>query len=236
MNPELPSSAASPLSEAAGKSTSELNNLLQIISATSSIARESGQSPEEREKYLQMLRVSVERAERVVADLGTQAGGTSEKKAIHHELAPFIRKPSSTPASTKQSILLVDDEEMALTLMKKTLSQAGFEVTTAQSGFESLDLFRRQPYHYGIVLLDLTMPFMDGEETFNRLRQIRADIPVIICTGFIQHERLENLMKQGLTGFMRKPIDPDEIVGTVRSILQTAKYGNLGQGGFSKAV
>jgi len=82
------------------------------------------------------------------------------------------------------------------------------------------------------VLLDLTMPFMDGEETFQRLREIRADVPVVLFTGFVQQERLERLMNAGLVGFLRKPLAPDEIVSFVRSMLQTVKYSgaNLNSG------
>ena len=68
------------------------------------------------------------------------------------------------------------------------------------------------------------MPFMDGEETFQRLREIRPDVPVVICSGFIQQDRLERLMKAGLTGFLRKPLAPDEIVDHLRSILESLKY------------
>ena len=68
------------------------------------------------------------------------------------------------------------------------------------------------------------MPFMDGEETFHRLREIRTDVPVMLCTGFIQNDRLERLMSAGLSGFLRKPFAPDEIASQVRAILESVKY------------
>jgi DNA-binding NarL/FixJ family response regulator len=68
------------------------------------------------------------------------------------------------------------------------------------------------------------MPFMDGEETFNRLREIRHDMPIVMCTGFIQQDRLQRLMGSGLTGFLRKPLAPDEIVSHIRSTLASVKY------------
>jgi DNA-binding NtrC family response regulator len=113
---------------------------------------------------------------------------------------------------------------MALTLVGKILTDAGYQVTTAQSGFECLDHFRRRPFEFELVLLDLTMPFMDGEETFKRLREVRHDIAVVLCTGFIQQDRLQRLMKAGLAGFLRKPLAPQEIVGHVRSMLANARY------------
>jgi DNA-binding NarL/FixJ family response regulator len=70
------------------------------------------------------------------------------------------------------------------------------------------------------------MPFLDGEETFTRLREIRPDIPVVLSTGFIQQERLDRLMTVGLSGFMRKPIAADEMVGFVRSMLASLRYSD----------
>jgi CheY-like chemotaxis protein len=134
-------------------------------------------------------------------------------------------KESSVTTAAKQSILVVDDEEVALTLAKRTLANAGFEVTTAQSGFECLDLFRRHPRGYDLVLLDLMMPLMDGEETLGRLREICPELPVTICTGFVvQQERLDRLMAAGPAGFLRKPIAPDEMVAHIRSILESVRY------------
>ena len=221
------------------QSTSELNNLLQIISGTSSLIQTSGEDRESSEKYLAMLRASIERAEKVAADLTEQAGGTKQKVAMHPDLSGFVRpKTSADSAKTKQSILAVDDEPMALMLVKRILTEAGYDVVTAQSGFECLDLFRQRPFNFQLVLLDLMMPFMDGEETLQRLREIRADTPVVLCAGFVQQDRLDRLMSAGLAGFLRKPVAPDEIVSLVRSMLQSVKYsrGNVNSGGVSAVM
>jgi len=211
--------------ESVSKATSELNNLLQIISGTSAEIGNLWEGSDGSEKYLAMLRTSIERAETVAAELAEQAGGTEKKVLMHPELAAFVKPKSITliPAS-KPCILVVDDEEMALTLIRQLLSGADYDVVTARSGFECLDLFRRRPHGYQLVLLDLTMPFMDGEETFHRLREIRPDVPIVLFAGFIQRERLDRLMEARLTGFLRKPLAPDEIVGHVRSVLESLKY------------
>jgi len=208
------------------KATSELNNLLQIISGTSTLIEHSCQDNDASKNYLTMLRASVHRAEKVVAELAKQAGGPAEKSLMNPEFTAIEKEKSVSPPASgkKKSILVVDDEQMMIALVGRILGDAGFEVTTAQSGFECLDHFRRRPYEFDLILLDLTMPFMDGEETFNRLREIRADMPVVICTGFIQQDRLQRLIASGLAGFLRKPLAPDEIVGHVRSTLASVKY------------
>jgi CheY-like chemotaxis protein len=214
--------------DAVSKASSELNNLLQIISGTSAEIANSREGNDGCEQYLSMLRSSIDRAEVAARQLAEQAGGTHQKMAIHPELAAFVKpKKIADMPVTKPQVLVVDDEEMGQILVKQLLTTAGYHVTTAQSGFECLDLFRRRPLTYQLVILDLTMPFMDGEETFHRLREIRPDVPVMLCTGFIQNERLERLMTAGLSGFLRKPFAPDEIAAQVKAIMESVKYSRL---------
>lgn len=208
--------------EPISKATSELNNLLQIITATSSLI-EAGNDGSE--KYLAMLRASVERAEKVTAGLAQYAGGSEMKTLIHPDIAgPSKMKSTPAPDAPRPTILVVDDEPMTVTLVKRVLSDAGFHVMTAQSGFECLELFRRRPHSCDLVILDLAMPLMDGEETFKRLREIRADVPVVLCAGFVEDERLERMMRAGLSGFLRKPLPPEEIVAHIHSILDGLKF------------
>ena len=124
--------------------------------------------------------------------------------------------------------MVVDDEKMALTLIERLLREGGYDVVVAQSGFEAIDFFRKEPHSYSLVLLDFSSPFMDGSETFRRLREIRNNIPVVLCTGFILQERLTEMMGCGLTGFLRKPVPPDELLAVVKSTLQTAMYSRDG--------
>src|SRR4029077_12249794 len=131
----------------------------------------------------------------VTAELAKHAGGADKKTFMRPDIAGFVKtkgaKGGPAADATGKTILVVDDEEMTVGLAKRLLCDAGFNVLTAQSGFECLDVFRRRPHNFDLVLLDLTMPFMDGEETFARLREIRQDVPVVLCTGFIAQEKLE---------------------------------------------
>lgn len=211
--------------EALSKATSELNNLLQIISGTSAEIGNLCEGSESSGEYLNMLRTSIDRAEAVASQLSEQAGGADQKVLINPELTSFPSPKTITQMpQAKPTILVVDDESMALVLIKRLLSGAGYHVATAQSGFEALDIFRRQPQTFQLVLLDLTMPFMDGEETFHRLREIRSDVPVVLCAGFIRSDRLDRLMNSGIAGFLRKPLAPDELVDHVRAVLASLKY------------
>jgi len=140
---------------------------------------------------------------------------------------------SGRPASVTvrpRRILVVDDEPAARLLANRVFSEAGFEVTTVESGFECLDQFRKRPNWFDLILLDLSMPFMDGEETFRRLRAISPLVVVLLSTGFFAEAqgRVERMMAGGLTGFIRKPHRPDELLAKVQSILERVKFSRVG--------
>src|SRR5438309_4269436 len=202
----------------------ELNNLIQIISGTSELIENIWEGTEESEKYFAMLRASILRAEQVTTQLVAQAGGANGKLILHPNFQKTAEPAVSPPRPPQPPcILVVDDEQMVLSLFRRVLTEGGCELVCAQSGFECLDLYRRDPEAYDLVLLDLAMPFMDGEETFERLRRISATIDVILTTGFCEERRLERMMKAGLSGCLRKPLRNDEILCLVTSIIQRAK-------------
>ena len=225
MNNDANNASPSVKADSVAKATSELNNLLQIISGTSSLIEQASKSQPDSQPHFATLRTSVDRAGKVTAGLAKEAGGPDEQALVNPELAALGKKKAAVSAQKKgQWILVVDDEQATLGLVSRILIDADYLVTTAQSGFECLEYFRQRPYQFDLVLLDLTMPFMDGEETFDRLREIRPDMPVVICTGFIQHPRLHGLMARGLAGFLRKPCAPDEMLTHIRKILASMRY------------
>jgi CheY-like chemotaxis protein len=214
------------------KVASELNNLLQIISGTSTLIENVWEGAQGSEKYFTMLRTSIERAEQVTAQLVERAGGTSGKVILHPAFQqPAAAAPPPPSDARKRSILVTDDEAMALTLLQNIFSESGYEVTTAQSGFECLDLFRRRPQSFDLILLDLAMPFMDGEETFGRLRQISPAIDIVLMAGFVETERLERMMSGGLAGFLGKPFSTDHVLALANSVLERARQRQACIGG-----
>lgn len=219
------------------EATSELNNLLQIISNTSALIENIWDGNPSSEKYFAMLRASVERAEKIISQMVERSGGSPTKVLVHPDLAAFTRpKHPSPPFPQGQCILIVDDEEHLLTLSKRIFSDAGFEVVTAQSGFECLDFVRRRPRAFNLVLLDLTMPVMNGEEIFTRLRAIIADVPIVIMTGFVDKEQLQRMLSAGLAGYLRKPHSPAEQVLYCKAILDKFRLSRAGSRGICQPV
>ena len=219
------------------KVASELNNLIQIISGTSSLIENIWEGRPGSEKYFEMLRASIERAEQVTAQLVAQAGGTNRKRLLPSNLEQRFDEAliAGAPNQRKHSILVVDDEPMALELLHGVLSDAGYEVAVAQSGFESLDVFRRDTQAFDLILTDLSMPLMDGEETFERLRQMSPTVNVVLMAGFVDSGRLEKMMNNGLSGFVGKPFAPVEILAVVTSVISAADQKE-GTSGIAAAV
>ena len=220
------------------KVASELNNLIQIISGTSSLIENIWEGRPGSEKYFEMLRASIERAEQVTAQLVAQAGGTNRKRLLPSALEQRFDEAliAGAPNQRKHSILVVDDEPMALELLHGVLTDAGYEVAVAQSGFESLDLFRRDTHAFDLILTDLSMPLMDGEETFERLRQMSPTVNMVLMAGFVDSGRLEKMMNNGLSGFVGKPFAPVEILAVVTSVISAADQSKEGTSGIAAAV
>jgi len=110
----------------------------------------------------------------------------------------------------KMKILLVDDEERFLATTQKLLAKKGINVVTAAGGAEALDLLKHKNIH--VVILDVKMPGMDGNET---LREIKARFPlveVIMLTGHATVESAIDGLKSGATDYLMKPIGIDELI------------------------
>ncbi len=146
-----------------------------------------------------------------------------------NESDPSEASGHALPARPRR-ILVVDDEPAARVLANRVFSEAGFEVVTVQSGFECLAQFRKRPHWFDLILLDLSMPFMDGEETFRRLRAINPNVIVLLSTGFLAQaqDRVDRMLAAGLAGSIRKPHRPDELLVRVHAILEDVKLSRAG--------
>ena len=113
-------------------------------------------------------------------------------------------------------VLVVDDEEIVRNLANRMIEQAGFSVLTAHDGEEAIRLYRKHRDEIDCVVLDLTMPKMNGEETFCALREIRPDVRVILSSGYPEAEATERFAGHGLAGFIQKPYRFDTLMAKIR--------------------
>ncbi len=113
-----------------------------------------------------------------------------------------IMVESAGPGAT---ILVVDDDEAVRDVLKLMLEAAGYRVLTAADGREGVSVFRQHCEEISLVLLDMTMPHMDGKEAFREMRLIRSDVWVILSSGYNELDATRQFADNGLTGFIQKP-------------------------------
>jgi len=115
---------------------------------------------------------------------------------------------------------VVEDEPHIRNLTKTILEGAGFHVVLAHDGHHGLDEFGRHGHYLTAVMLDLTMPQMNGEEVLRHLRQLRPDVRVIVMSGYSEHEMRQRFAGQRVAGFVQKPFGPAMLLATLHRALE----------------
>lgn len=122
------------------------------------------------------------------------------------------------PAGTG-TVLVVDDEESVRTVAQIILEDSGYSVLTAPDGQEGVELFRAHADDVRLVLLDLTMPHMDGRQAMERIRQIRPNVRVLLSSGYDEQEASEELSSNRTTAFIQKPYRADQLLRKIGQML-----------------
>ena len=151
--------------------------------------------------------------------------GTSFKVYI-----PFMEQPTKDETDEKmettltgnESILLVDDEEQIVQMQKNTLERLGYKVAFRTGSVDALEAFRANPDAFDLVVTDMSMPNMTGDQLAKKIIAIRQDIPVIICTGFSERINKEKAEIMGIKGFLMKPVVRSEMAHELRRVLDDA--------------
>ncbi len=132
---------------------------------------------------------------------------------------------TSSPAiSAGELVLVIDDEQMVRESMGDILSEVGLNVLMAADGPTGVELFYKHAQELGLVLLDLSMPGMSGEEVFHQLRAIAPHVPILLVSGYSESEVMERFVSAGLAGFIQKPYTMDSLLRQVQDHLLTTAY------------
>ena len=119
----------------------------------------------------------------------------------------------------KETILLVDDEDIVLDVGEEMLKALGYKVLLAKSGKEAVELYRKNKNKIDMVLLDMVMPEMGGGETYDRMKEISPDIKVLLSSGYSIDGQATEILNRGCDGFIQKPFDMQQLSQRIRKIL-----------------
>ena len=126
---------------------------------------------------------------------------------------------------------MVDDEADLLSINREMLETLGYEVKTETSSQAALDWFREHPEDVDLIITDLIMPDLPGDRLAWRVKLIRPDLPVILCSGRIDDERAQAVLSRfGIDGFLNKPVGLGELAQSVRAYLAHTPGGKSNYG------
>lgn len=132
------------------------------------------------------------------------------------ETAPVIEQ---TKMEKNKTILIIDDEVMLLSLLSEILTDSGYKTYTAENGIEALEIYKKHKDEINLVVSDIDMPKMGGEETFKKIKAINPEVNFIFASGFLEIEKKNEFEKQGVKGFVQKPFKADDILEIFAKLL-----------------
>jgi CheY-like chemotaxis protein len=224
------------------KSTAnELNNLLQVISESSQVLETICAESPDTEKYFAILRSGVDRATKVTRMMVDRVGGyqvetgpPSKPEPVAPTVLPTMSQPVTdvriyNPTGQRELVMIVDDEDLVTMLAQRVLTDEGYRIVTAKDGFQAIEIYRKLREQISLIILDFTMPVMDGADVFAELLEINPKAPVVLSSGFAEQERLRSMLARGLRGFIPKPYTQQKLLAQIRSVLDTLNAERSGE-------
>ena len=143
--------------------------------------------------------------------------------ALPAELAQQLpQQPEIRDVADRATVLVIDDEPIVRRMAQQALEHYGYSVLLAEDGERGLELFRSNADRIQCLVLDMTMPVMSGEETLLRVKSLRADVPVILSSGFSETEAVGRFEGRGLAGFIQKPYKIGTLLEKIKEAITSA--------------
>ncbi|MDX9746234.1 MAG: PAS domain S-box protein [Syntrophales bacterium] len=129
-------------------------------------------------------------------------------------------RPTQELKKGRETILLIDDEEVVLIVTRRILRMLGYGVITASSGPGAIELYRSRCDEIALVILDMIMPGMSGCEVFDRLKRINSEVKVILSSGYSLEGQAQDIIDQGALAFIQKPFSASKLSEKIREVLE----------------
>jgi PAS domain S-box-containing protein len=130
------------------------------------------------------------------------------------------KKGSEKFVEGRETVMLVDDEDMIIDVGTRMLKKLGYQVFIARDGKEAIEIFKKHPEEIDLVVLDMIMPKMGGGETYDRIKKIKPDVKVLLSSGFSINGQASEILNRGCNGFIQKPFNLQNLSKNLRAILE----------------
>ncbi len=134
-----------------------------------------------------------------------------------------VEERTETDLPITGAMLVIDDEELSRAVIEEMLQQLGCDVLTAASGEEGIEIAKARSEAICGVLLDMTMPGLDGIETLETLQKVLPDVPVFFMSGYSEKDAMANFTGSGVAGFLQKPFGPLAIREKIEELLEAKR-------------
>jgi PAS domain S-box-containing protein len=156
---------------------------------------------------------------RIGVDASPSVGGARMTVLLPRAHAPFDPAPSRRAHSDSGLVLVVDDQEMVRRALRTALEMLGHEVLLASDGVQAIEIFRERHAQIRVVVLDVSMPNLDGRGALRELRQIDPHVRVLITTGYAPSEDVRTLLSLGATSVLEKPFNVSKLKTALAEVL-----------------
>ena len=137
------------------------------------------------------------------------------------EVSQRARKGVEEITGGTETILVIEDEEMLRNLAKAILVSNGYTVLTAEDGMQGVEMYQSHQKEIAVVLSDIGLPLLGGQDVFRRIREINPEAKVIMASGFFDPETKSEMYKAGLKNFIQKPYLSDDVLQKIREVIDT---------------
>ncbi len=118
-----------------------------------------------------------------------------------------------------ETILIVDDQETIWDYLIEALQTLGYSVLLAENGQDAVDIYKNNPNEIDLILLDMIMPVLNGHDAFIKIKEIDPDVSVLLSSGYVSEDEVQDLLQMGANGFLRKPHRLPVVVNEIRRVL-----------------
>jgi two-component system, cell cycle sensor histidine kinase and response regulator CckA len=136
-----------------------------------------------------------------------------------YKIEPF-KEINETPSGA-ETILLIEDEEMLLDLLKTLLEEKGYKVLTARDGEEGVDVYRRKAENIALVISDMGLPKLGGWDAFIIMKAMNPKLKAILASGYFDPNLKAEMLNAGAIDFIQKPYVPDKILKKIREVIDS---------------